>query len=322
MNRYRSLALLLSALPVVLGVALASALSRLTPSVAAAVQPALTQRVYLPMVLNFGSETVTPTVTPEPTTPATPSELGLPSSMAAMGDSITRAYNTGSSEFTDAPANSWSTGTTTSVNSLYLRMLATNPGLSGQNFNEARSGANMIDLAGQAAVVNTLHVEYVTILMGANDVCTSSEAAMISVDTFRAQFQAAMETLATGSPDARVYVLSIPNIYNLWSVLKGNSSARAAWSLFNICQSMLANPTSTKRADVERRERVLQRNVDFNTQLREVCAAFVNCRYDENAVFNTVFVADDVSTHDYFHPSVAGQAKLASVIWGASGFAP
>ena len=81
---------------------------------------------------------------------------------------------------------------------------------------------------------------------------------------------------------------------------------------------MLANPTSTAQADVERRERVRQRNIDFNTALWEVCALYVRCRFDNNDVFNWQFVASDVSTFDYFHLSIAGQTALASVTWDAT----
>lgn len=245
-----------------------------------------------------------------------------PNSIASTGDSITRAFNTGSFPFVDAPANSWSTGTNSSVNSLYSRILALNPSISGNRYNDARSGAKMIDLAGQAVTVNSQHVEYVTILMGANDVCTSSESTMTSVQAFHDRFLNAMNTLASGSPNARVYVVSIPNVYNLWSVLKTNLAAIAVWSSAGICQSMLANPLSFSQTDVDRRNRVRQRNIDFNTQLQQVCALFVQCRFDNNAVFNTTFVPSDVSTRDYFHPSIAGQAKLASVTWAASGLAP
>ena len=116
-------------------------------------------------------------------------------------------------------------------------------------------------------------------------------------------------------------VLSIPDIYNLWYILKDNSSARTTWSLFSICQSMLANPLSTTQADVDRRAAVRQRNIDFNTQLQAVCAAYSQCKFDANAVFNTGFVVSDVSPIDYFHPSISGQAKLAGVAWTASGLA-
>lgn len=62
-----------------------------------------------------------------------------------------------------------------------------------------------------------------------------------------------------------------------------------------------------------------QRNVDFNTQLKMICEQEfrANCRYDQNAAFNTKFTAADVSTRDYFHPSVAGQIKVAAVTWAA-----
>ena len=68
------------------------------------------------------------------------------------------------------------------------------------------------------------------------------------------------------------------------------SSARTTWALFGICQSMLANPTSTAAADVARRDRVRQRVVDFNAQLAQACAAYgPNCDFDDNAVFNYPF---------------------------------
>ncbi|HEX9124675.1 MAG TPA: SGNH/GDSL hydrolase family protein, partial [Actinomycetota bacterium] len=41
---------------------------------------------------------------------ATPNLTGYPNSMASTGDSITRAYNTGTAPFSDAIGNSWSTG--------------------------------------------------------------------------------------------------------------------------------------------------------------------------------------------------------------------
>jgi len=248
---------------------------------------------------------------------ATPAKVGYPNSIAATGDSITRAFNTGTIPFTDAPGNSWSTGTRSTVASHYTRILSANPLIYGRRYNNARSGARMVDLAGQVTTVVSEKVEYVTILMGANDVCRSSEAAITSVSDFRTQFRSAIATVTRGLPDARVYVTSIPDVHRLWSVLKDSYWARLAWRTFGICQSMLANPRSTAQADVDRRARVRQREIDFNTQLAQVCAQYVHCRFDGNAVFNTAFTGSDVSTRDYFHPSIAGQTKLASVSWSA-----
>ena len=52
-------------------------------------------------------------------------------------------------------------------------------------------------------------------------------------------------------------------------------------------------------------------------RLAQGCALYVHCRFDGNAVFNTAFTTSDVSTRDYFHPSLAGQTKLALVTWNA-----
>jgi lysophospholipase L1-like esterase len=154
----------------------------------------------------------------------------------------------------------------------------------------------------------------VTILMGANDACTSSESTMTPVTTYRTQLDTALGRIKTGLPNARVFLASIPDIKRLWSVLKDNPSARTAWSTLGMCQSMLANPTSTAPPDEARRDRVRQRVIDFNTQLANACAAYGdNCKFDGNAAFNYPFQANHLSTWDYFHPNVSGQAVLASV---------
>jgi lysophospholipase L1-like esterase len=249
---------------------------------------------------------------------ADPAVVGYPSSMASTGDSITRAFNTCAFPYVDCPSNSWSTGSSTTVNGEYRRILVANAAISGRAYNDAVTGADMADLDGQVRNAVAQGAHYVTILMGANDVCGSSEAAMTPVATFRAQFTQAVSTLSAGLPNARIAVSSIPDVYNLWAIYKDSFSARFVWSVAGICQSMLANPGSTSQSDVDRRNRVRARNIAYNVQLADVCALYVHCRFDGNVVFSTPFVRSDVTTRDYFHPSVAGQARLASVSWGAT----
>jgi lysophospholipase L1-like esterase len=247
--------------------------------------------------------------------------VDYPDSMASTGDSITRAFNTGLIPYTDAPRNSWSTGSRAYVLSHYRRILAVNSRIFGRNFNDARSGAKMAELERQMQTVNTQGVEYVTVLMGANDVCASSEAAMTPVSEFRAQFERAMKTVTAGSPSALVYVVSIPDVYRLWLVLHQNPNARLAWRLTGFCKSMLARPGSTAPEDEARRQRVRQREIEYNAVLSEVCVLYVQCRFDGNAVFNYPFQPRHVSTWDYFHPSLEGQRVLADVSWNAGPFA-
>ncbi len=246
-----------------------------------------------------------------------PNLAGYPNSIAAAGDSITRAYNAGFWPYVDSPNRSWSTGADARVDGHYLRILSAEPAVSGRRYNVAVSGAKVADLADQVAEVNAASVAYVTILIGANDLCTRTVATMTPVSTFEARFEAAIDELSSGSPRARIYVVSIPSVYRLWEVFKDDPLARTVWRTFGVCRSMLANPRSTAPADTERRQKVQERNVAFNEVLGEVCDAYIHCRYDGDAVFGTRFGPSDVSRRDYFHPSRAGQAKLARVSWEA-----
>lgn len=243
----------------------------------------------------------------------------VPSSMDSLGDSITRAFNTGCPFYwTDcAMTNSWATGNNTKVNSTYLRLTQLTP---ETPYNDAVSGAKMADLPGQATNAVGRKVELVTILMGANDACGGSTGVMTEVSSYQANFEKAMATLTSGLPNADIKVGSVPNIYQLWELFHTNKSAVSAWQTFKMCESLLFNPTSTAPADMEKRAKVRQRIQEYNAVLQSVCAKYTRCSYDGGAGFNTVFKAEHVSTADYFHPSIAGQALIASVAWTTLGY--
>jgi len=114
--------------------------------------------------------------------------------MSSVGDSITRAFNA-CGWCLDCTSRSWSTGDYANVNSHYLRIKAKNSLITGKNYNDSKSGAKMIDLNGQVTTAGNRGIQYVTILMGANDACTSSESTMTSVATYRSQLDTALATL-------------------------------------------------------------------------------------------------------------------------------
>ncbi len=229
--------------------------------------------------------------------------------MAALGDSMTRAFNTCLLPWTDCVRNSWATGT--DVDSYYQRLRK--PEIANHNF--ALTGARMKDLPRQAKVAVASRVDLVTVLMGNNDACSGGTDAA----TFASQFKEAMTTLQEGVPGAQVKVVSIPDIYQLWDLLHTNKSAVAKWGAFHECDALLANPTSTAPADQQRRDAFRQRIVDYNARLAAVCAEFAQCQYDGGAGFAARFDPSDVSTVDYFHPSAKGQALIADVAWKALG---
>ena len=237
-----------------------------------------------------------------------------PSSMSSLGDSITRGFNA-SGWFTDWPSRSWSTGRKATVRSHYTRLLEVNPAISGRAWNNARTGAKVSALASQAGASVSQGAEYVTILVGANDACTSTEDRMTSVGAFATRFRAGLEVLATQAPHPRVLVASIPDLRRLWRVGRDSVAARTAWATYGICRSMLARPRSTDRADVDRRARVRHRVMDYNATLAAVCAEYPFCRYDQGTVFDYPFTLGQLSRWDYFHPNRSGQAVLAALTW-------
>src|SRR6266511_3908767 len=122
--------------------------------------------------------------------PARAATPPLPNSMAALGDSITSAFD---------------------------------PAIEGHQFNDAVTGAKMSDGARQAGQAVAQGAKYVTILLGANDLCTSSVSTMTSAATFRQQFEATMTTLDPDQRGIHVFVSSIPNLLQLWTVLHTNA---------------------------------------------------------------------------------------------------
>jgi lysophospholipase L1-like esterase len=238
-------------------------------------------------------------------------------SIAALGDSITRAFDTCTIPYTDCTSNSWSTGTSASVQSWYTRLLATNPAIAGHNDNDAKTGAKMADLPGQAASAVAQQPSIVTIMMGSNDVCTSSVGTMTPTATLGDQLRTALTTLTAGDPGAQIYVASIPNVYHLWEIFHSSWTADFVWSLAGICQSLLADPRSTSAADVQRRQQVANQVVLDNAEIGSVCGEFPQCHYDGGAAYAVAFTTSDVTTRDYFHPSVSGQAKAAAALWAA-----
>jgi lysophospholipase L1-like esterase len=236
----------------------------------------------------------------------------LPNSMASTGDSITRAYDIDWLHLlADSPQYSWSTGYTGGVTSQYQRILALNPAISGHEYNDAKTGAKMADLDGQVLAAATQGVQYLTVEMGANDLC--SKTGMTPTATFQAQFDQALSDFTASNPTAKISVSSIPNIYQLWSVQRNNPAAQATWKAFGICQSML----SSTNTEAQRQLVVSQESAD-NKVLQTDCAARPSCRFDNYATYNFSFPAADVSTVDYFHPNLAGQNDLARISWGAS----
>ena len=240
---------------------------------------------------------------------------GLPASMASLGDSITAGFGSCAALLV-CGRNSWATGTSTSVNSHYLRIRSANSKIDGNAHNHAVPGATAADLAGQAAAAVRDKAEYVTILIGANDACASRVEWMTDPATFRRQIDAALAVLKKGLPKAHVLVVSIPDLYRLWQLGHGDAHAVRAWHLLGTCPSLFADPTSTAAADQARRRQVADRIDAYDRALAAACKAYGrHCRTDHGAAHGVQFSLALVNHLDYFHPDADGQRRLSAATY-------
>jgi lysophospholipase L1-like esterase len=239
-----------------------------------------------------------------------------PDSVAAIGDSITRAYDA-CALLAECPEASWATGTDAEVRSLAERLLGEGGDVSGRAWNLAETGATVADLPGQARRAVEHEPELVTVLIGANDACADDVAAMTSVADFRTHFTETMDVIREALPEAGVYVSSVPDLMRLWAEGSESLMARAVWSMAGICPSMLADSGDDSASAAERREAVRERVEEYNVVLEEVCAADDLCRYDGGAVFDYEFTSHHLSDWDWFHPSREGQSELAALAYDA-----
>jgi len=252
----------------------------------------------------------------------------VPRVMAALGDSITRGFNTSgpgcpTGPSLDCPQNSWATGTNPEVDSVRERLDAISP-LPLTAYNDAVSGARAINLLGQAQTAAAQDPDFVLIEIGANDACALPSPTPTA--TFREQIREAFEVLVSANKQVYIQLMSIPDINNLRTIFTEppDPNAIGRWEAFHVCQGLLANPLSTEPADEERREAFRAQVIAYNEALAEVCAEFKRCIWDDEAVFDSSFTTEDVATvantptADYFHPSVSGQAKLAAAAWSTT----
>ncbi|GLF93855.1 GDSL-type esterase/lipase family protein [Streptomyces yaizuensis] len=237
-----------------------------------------------------------------------------PDSIAAVGDSITRAFDA-CLVLSDCPEASWATGTDKGVRSLAMRLIGGEPATIAQrSWNFARTGAQVADLTRQMTQAGKRRPELVTVLVGANDACAQTAGTMTPVADFRASFSGAMRELRRTAPKAQVYVSSVPDLHRLWATGKDDPLGRAVWKL-GICSSMLGDAEDTSARAERRRADVQERVVAYNDVLKDICAKDTRCRYDGGAVFDYRFGEKLLSRWDWFHPSKDGQGVLADIAY-------
>jgi hypothetical protein len=252
--------------------------------------------------------------------------------LSGIGDSISQGYNANCPSWFfcgEQPSYSFGQGTSSIVNSLYLR-----GGFPQKQFVSV-SGAEMVGGSNNAAAqasricAQATRPTDVVLELGGNDVCNrGGVSSMYSVTTWGNALQAAIDTLAPCLPaGARVHVLSMPRVDFLYDA--GNQAGCGIkWYLAALfgarvtCQIVTTTSPATRaqvgaridqyneeiRARVEA-ARVLHRGIRWSTDWRGSRAQ----GFTDTSVGTYRFSGGDVAPADCFHPYRTGQCKLACI---------
>lgn len=235
--------------------------------------------------------------------------------MGALGDSITAGLNS-VSFLQESKGVSWSTGDEVSATTgSHVARFKKELGVKNlKAVNRALSGGTSEDLADQVDELISERPTYVTLLIGANDVCAWGEAYAQDLAAFKATVGEALDRVLALDSKPRVVVAPVPSLNRLFDLMKDKSSCRAIWNLAGGCSLLLGrDATDADRTAFRGRWQAL------NSALEELATARASkgVRWVKG-VADHAFTADDVSPHDCFHPSAKGQKVLSDLTWDAA----
>lgn len=267
-----------------------------------------------------GSSTPPPAAAPgDPAPVAIPkaADPTLPMTIGALGDSITAAFDA-EAFLQESPGLSWSTGDAVDATnaSHYARFHNDLKVASLKAFNKAVTGATAAGLADQ--VDELVSVEggtprYVTILIGANDVCGWPADDSAALATYKERLHDAVARLVATEPDVHVALVGTPDLGRLYTLKKADARCRSIWDAAALCPQLLSSGASD--AD---RQAFQQRWAAMNAVLPVVAAAFPKNARVTGDVDAAAFTDAQVSAIDCFHPSPAGHKLISDHAWDAA----
>ena len=190
---------------------------------------------------------------------AEPARVGFPSSIASTGDSITRAYNTCSFPYIDCVFELVVDRLEHNGERHYRRILAGNGGHLGAHLQRRRDRCGHGRPGRAGATRRHAGAQYVTVMLGANDACASSEAAMTPTATFRAQFAQGLQTLG-GPPDRVDLRRQRPGPTPALEAVEGQLHCADRVGSRRSASRCSRTRGSSSATDTARRERVRQRD--------------------------------------------------------------
>jgi hypothetical protein len=213
---------------------------------------------------------------------------------------------------TNAPANSWATGTTPAVQSIYQRMVEVLPETADHVANVARNGEKADGLVFQVdsalARVPTPRLALIQIMD--NDIrCDGTDPAHLP--EFRAQVRSTVQKLVTASPHITVVLVTGPGRPARW--------AAAVAKLTKTPQDLIGSspcvpfsaPHKVNQTELLHLTTLIER---YEAELTEACRGIPQCHTDGGAAAHIQDTIEDYGV-DLQHNSVVGHAHIAAAVW-------
>lgn len=230
-----------------------------------------------------------------------------------MGHSGLTGEGTGG-QYGKVLANSWATGTSPDVSSVYLRLTAVRPQTEGHVSNTAQGGASASMLASQAQTA--LHfVPYPALAIIQtidNDIrCDGTDPD--HVPEFGMSVAKALDLISTASPNTKILVvgqLGRPSAAFVEELVAYDPTIKASSTGTGICDAY--DPAGNL---VEQNFETLTGIIEaYEAEQARVCAEVPNCQTDGGVRAAYVDKLENFAD-DWNHLNVAGQAAEAELIW-------
>ena len=226
--------------------------------------------------------------------------------VGVLGDSVSAGFN--ALRYGDNREFSWAGGLDSQfqVQSHARKLQHLMPLRQIEVHNEAFVGADSKNMARQTARLLRVSPDYVTIGMGANDVCEWSEDYLASLGTYEASLVAAIEKIIAKNPDVKIVLAPVPSLRLMYELGRQRSGCQDKWETIGVCRPLLASGLTG-----EDRERFFARHQHLNQVIESTATRFARNVKFAHALADTVFEQSSVSPLDCFHPSISGQNLIS-----------
>ncbi|HVJ65482.1 MAG TPA: SGNH/GDSL hydrolase family protein [Bdellovibrionota bacterium] len=168
--------------------------------------------------------------------------------------------------------------------------------------------------------------DYVTLLIGPNDICGKKVEDMVDTAVFKKNVHDTLSKLFSANPEVRVLISEIPDVERVWRIardhrlsgIKGARTCGEVWKKMPFCANLL---TVSDESD---RRRMRERAESYNAALGEVVAEYGALHDDQvrmaRGVYGSKFELGALSA-DCFHPNQKGHQMLTDTTWASTWWA-